>query len=345
MNRPGPVERSLGTAFAALSLAVAAMALTWAASNCRIVPPDSRAVVSRFGAVVDVRGSGLALAWPRPIGRVDLAPGAERLLAIDSATTLRAAGLVDGVTEAEGVKLPDGAGAYLTGDGGVVLLRARISYLVSDPAAYVVAEAHVVSALQRAFSASAVRVLAARSLDDVMVAEPVRPGDGGSERAVRAMAAREALRGDLAAAMNDRLARLGLGVTVARIDPEPSLPPQAKTAYDQVLVAAQMAEQGLADARTASVQATQSAAREADRLIEAAKAAAAERVGQAQAQAAPILAVQASLRPGSRLAVLDRLYRDQLAALLPKVGRLVAVDPSGGSRVILPGGSPTGGAP
>ena len=156
MNRPGPVERSLGTAFAALSLAVAAMGLTWAASNCRIVPPDSRAVVSRFGAVVDVRGSGLALAWPRPIGRVDLAPGAERLLAIDSATTLRAAGLVDGVTEAEGVKLPDGAGAYLTGDGGVVLLRARISYLVSDPAAYVIAEAHVVPALQRAFSASAV---------------------------------------------------------------------------------------------------------------------------------------------------------------------------------------------
>ena len=247
-----------------------------------------------------------------------LVPGEQRLLTVRTQTIARTGGMTDVFTAANDATLPEGSAEYLTGDGGVVLLGATLSYRVTDGAAYYLAEEHVAPALQRLFAASAVDVLATRKLDDVMVAEPVRANNLNVQRAAEAEARRQALRGDLVEAVNRRLADLAahgasLGVEVARIDLDPSLPPQAKIAYDQVLVAAQMAEQGIADARTEATRTLQVADRERDRLLEAAKASANERVGEARSRTASILAVQASMTPTTRGAVLDQVYRDQLA--------------------------------
>ena len=51
----GPVAQSLGIGFGVLRLATVALALFWASSNIRQVPPDAQAVVLRFGQVVQVR--------------------------------------------------------------------------------------------------------------------------------------------------------------------------------------------------------------------------------------------------------------------------------------------------
>ena len=346
-NRPipdGPVAQSVATGFKVLFAAIAVLAVAWAGSNWRQVPADAQAVVLRFKRIVGVKQAGLTLSWPRPIGSVVLVPGEQRLLTVHSQSVGHAAGLTDVFTAASDASLPEGSADYLTGDGGVVLLGATLSYQVTDPAAYYLAEPHVPPALQRLFAASAVTVLAGRRLDDVMVAEPVR-ANADVQRTAEAEARRQALRGDLVEAVNRRLAGLAnsgapLGIEVARIDLEPSLPPQAKIAYDQVLVAAQMAEQGIADARTEATRTHQVADRERDRLLEAAKASAEERVGEARTRTAAILAVQASMTPPTRDAVLDQVYRDQLASLLQKVGRVTAVD-ANGARVILPASIPT----
>ena len=339
----GPVAQSVAIGFRVLLVAVALLAAGWAASNCRQVPPDSQAVVLRFGRVVGVQGAGLALSWPRPVGQVELVPGADRLLTLRTATTARAAGLQDVFTDASGAAVPEGAGSYLTGDGGVVLLSATVAYRVADGAAYWLAREHVEPALQRLLSASAVGVAASRGLDDILAARP------DAARSATVEARRQALRGDLLAAMNRRLADLeargaSLGVEVARIDLDAALPPAAKAAFDGVLVAVQLAEQGIAGARTEAVRTRQAADRERDRLLTAAQAGAEERVGEARSRTAAIAAVEAGTTPASRPAIMDQLHRDRLAPLLRKVGRLTAVD-AGGARVILPATGPGGAGP
>jgi len=343
----GPVVQSISIGFRVLYAAIALLAVAWVASNWRQVPADSQAVVLRFGRIVGVQQAGLTLSWPRPVGHVELVPGADHLLTLRTAATARAAGLQDVFTNANGVAIPAGAGSYLTGDGGVVLLSATITYRVADGAAYYLARPHIEPALQRLFSASAVGVAAMRELDDFLVARPDR-AEAAAARSIITENRRQAMRGDLVLAMNRRLAELEasgapLGVVVARVDLDAALPPAAKIAFDGVLVAVQLAEQGIAGARTEATRTLQAADRERDRLLTTAQANGEERVGEARNRTASIVAIEASMTPSGRPAMLDQVYRDQLALLLHKVGRLTAVDANGGARVILPA-TPPGGA-
>lgn len=342
----GPVVQSISIGFRALYLAIALLAAAWVASNWRQVPADSQAVVLRLGQIVGVQQAGLALSWPQPVGQVTLIPGADRLLVLRTATAAQTAGLEDVFTRANGAQTPDGAGSYLTGDGGVVLLSATITYQVADGAAYYLAQLHIEPALQRLFAASAVAVAATRELDDFLVARPDRT-DAEPSRALATENRRQAMRGDLVHEMNRRIADLAghgapLGVVVGRVDLDAALPSAAKIAFDGVLVAVQLAEQGIAGARTEATRTLQAAGRERDRLLTTAYANAAERVGEARARTAGLAAIEASMTPETRPAMLDQLYRDQLAPLLHKVGRLTAVDANGGARVILPAAIPTG---
>ena len=344
----GPVAQSIAIGFRVLSVAIALLAAGWATSNWRQVPPDSQAVALRFGRIASVQQAGLALFWPSPVGQIELVPGADRLLTLRTATTARPAGLQDVFTDASDVAIPEGAGSYLTGDGGVVLLSATVAYRVADGAAYYLAQAHVEPALQRLFSASAIDLAASRELDDVLVARPDR-AEATPARSLALEIRRQAMRGDLVTAMNRRLAGLQargtpLGVVVARIDLDAALPPVAKIAFDGVLVAVQLAEQGIAGARTEATRTLQAADRERDRLLTMAQAGAEERVGEARSRTAAIAAIQAGMTPAGRPATLDQLYRDRLALLLHKAGRLTAVD-AGGARVVLPAISPHGVGP
>lgn len=339
----GPVTQSIDIAFRVVFGAVAVLAVAWAAANWREVPADSQAVVLRFGRVVEVRGAGLVASWPRPVGEVALVPGPERLLVTETATTAQRAGLEDLFTRANGETVADGAGSFLTGDGGAVLLRAGIGYRVTDGAAFYLAQPHVEAALRRIFAAAALGVVAGRTLDDVVV---TRPDGTDPVRAAAIEARRQALRGDLVAAMDARLAALaadgaGLGVSVVRVDVQATLPPAAKIAFDGVLVAGQLAEQGVATARTDAERTAQAATREAERLLAAARADAADRVAEARTRAAPVLAIAAGLRADTRDGVMEQLYRDGMAALLPRVGRLTTVDPADGVRVIVPANAGT----
>ncbi len=326
----GPVVQSISIGFRLIALGVAVLFGAWLLSNCRTVPPESQAVVLRFGRVVSVQQAGLVLAWPRPIGGVVLLPGHDRLLTVRTNTTPRLGGLTDVYTDANGASVPQGVGSYLTGDGGVVLLAATMSYQVSDGAAYFIARPHVEPALRRLLDATAVQIAATRSLDDFLVA---RAGRAGTDLQLENR--RQALRGDLVRAMNVRLQSLALGITMSRVDLEPSLPPGAKIAFDGVLVADQLAEQGIASARTQAARTLQAADRESDLVLTTARANAEERLSEARVRTAAITAIQASFTPDARPAMLDQLYRDQLAGIMHKVGKVIGVDPRGG-HVILP---------
>lgn len=337
----GPIVQSVGIGFTVLRVAIVLLALGWVTSNLRQVPPDTQALVLRFGQIVAAQQSGLVLAWPRPIEEVALLPGPNRQMELKIAPgTGRSAGIVDPASAAAGQLPPETAGSYLTGDGGIVLLDAALTWRITDPAAYYVAAQHVEPALQRVFVASAVALAAARSMDDFMVVRPERAGNGPAEQAQR-----EALRGDLAKEVNRRLREIersgaGIGVDVARVDVVALLPPATKLAFDAVLEATQMADQGLAAARTDAARTQQSAERDRDRILSEASAAAQEHVAEAHARVAAIVALEQRADLSGRFSLLSQLYRERIVPILHNAGSVITTDGRDGGQLVLPGGKP-----
>jgi modulator of FtsH protease HflK len=332
----GPLAQSTDIGFRAARLAIAILALGWATMNVRQVPPDLQAVVTRFGAIDRVQQAGLIAAWPRPFERVLLTPGpAQQMTQHIEANPAAAPGIAGMAATSDA---PKTAGLYLTGAGGVVLLDTTLTWRVADAAAYVVAEPHVAPALRRLAEGAAAAIAAARPLDDFVVARPEASDP-------RAQAAREALRAAYAGEVNRRLNALeasgaGLGIEVTRADVSAFLPAAAKAAFDQVLTAGQTAEQTIAQARTAAEEAHQRADQESNRILAEAEAAASERTAEAHARTAEIASLAASAEPGARPALIERIYRQRMGAILHSAGAVTAIDARAGSRVILPGSGP-----
>ena len=112
-----------------------------------------------------------------------------------------------------------------------------------------------------------------------------------------------------------------LGVEIERIDMTAWLPPQAKSAFDAVLVATQAADRGVAMARTDAERRRQEANRLRDQLLADAQATAQELVSGASVNTAGILALEHEETPQTRSSLLLREYRDQVGEIMNRVVR------------------------
>ena len=333
----GPVAQSLRLGFSALRLGTVVLALVWLGSGIRAVPPEMQAAVMRFGRLARLHPPGLVLAWPRPFEQVELLPGPARQH--DLHVMIGTAGgpaVTDPASAMAGEVPPPAAGLFLSGDGGAVLLDITLTWQVVDPAAYRTQAAHLVPALRRLTEAASVAVVGARGLDDILSAR----GDADP----LAEARRLALRADLRDAINRRLAALadeggGLGVQIGRVDVTGLLPPAAKFAFDAVLEATQMAEQGRAAAEIDATRAAQAADQQHDQIIAEARADAAERIAAARATVATVAALRAQAAGTDRATMLERLYRERIGGIVAQAGTVTTLDPNG-ARVILPAARP-----
>jgi modulator of FtsH protease HflK len=338
---PGPIAQSIAVGFRAMYVAAVLLTLFWATSGVREIASDSQVVVRRFGRIVRAQQTGLLMAWPRPIEEVQILPGPQRQQSQDVSALLAPSDKYQAVVGATSQGTP-AAGAYLTGDGNVVLLTTSLIYRIKDPIAYALEETHVGPALDRLFRATAVRITAGRNLNDCLV---VQTNADQSANGQSLIALRSEVRESLLKTMNDRLQALDaggaeLGVEVEQINLTPSLPPDAKAAFDQVLVATQAADRGMAVARTDAERRRQQANSEAEQLVSAAQATAAETVSKASVDTASILALVHDERTfQSRDSLLLREYRARVANIMG-AGRVTLVDPRSGVRVILPGKQP-----
>ena len=327
-------------AFRFLFLVVFVLAVGWAISNCRQVPPDSRAIVLRFGTVVRQARAGLLLALPQPFERVILLPSADRQIQfrIDA---FQGSGAASSQSIAVSISTNprDNAGILLTGDMSLVHLSATLFYQISDANAYVLSSEHVAPGLARLFTASAVTVAARRDLDTILVARPERNSASDAFRL-----GRESLRSDLMNEVNRRLSDLAsqgasLGISISRVDLLPSIPAEAKAAFDSVLYAMQNAETAIAQARTQAELLTQRSNQGRDRILTDAQAVAQERITQARTRTDAISALSAN-REGLSGQMLERqLYQEQIGKILGAAGRVYSADAQGGARVIVPAGA------
>ncbi len=337
---PGPIAQSVAIGFRAVYLAGALLLAIWLTSNIREIASDSQAVVMRFGRIVRAQQSGLLLAWPRPIEKVELLPGPERQLSQEVATlppwSERSQELVGPFGSDQAI--PQTISAYLTGDGNVVLLNATLIYRINDPIAYALEQTHVAPALDRLFRATTVRITAGRLLDDFLVVQNVNPQS--TDQAV--IARRAEVRASLLDSMNARLQALAaagapLGIEIERIDMTGYLPPEAKKAFDAVLLDTEAADRNVAEARTDAERRRQAANRERDQLLSAAQATATELVSQANVDTARILALAREETPQTRKSLLLREYRTDVSRILNSVGSAVLIDPKTGGSFVLPG--------
>jgi hypothetical protein len=145
-------------------------------------------------------------------------------------------------------------------------------------------------------------------------------------------------------AINRRLQALqssgmDLGVTVGRVDVVALLPPVAKAAFDAVLTAAQIADQGAAAARTDAARQDQEAETTHDQLLTEASAVAEERVRSATTDTARVDALAVQETPANRDTLLAHAYQDQIAAIMQRAGEVTAVDMRAGQQLVLPGPS------
>lgn len=344
---PGPIAQSVVVGFRALYVGAVLLTLFWVTGNVREIASDSQVVVHRFGRIVRAQQVGLVVAWPRPIEQLQFLPGPQRQLSQEVSVLVAPSDRYQSVIGAArpGAKGSNAvasqqAGAYLTGDGNVVLLAASLIYRIHDPIAYALQEAHVSPALDRLFRATAVHITAGRNLNDFLV---VQTNADQSQNGQSLIALRSQVRESLLRVMNDRLHALDgagaeLGVEVEQINLTPSLPPNAKDAFDQVLVATQAADRGVAMARTDAERRRQQAASQADQLVSAAQATAKEIVTKASVDTASILALVNGERAfEGRDSLLLREYRARVANIMDRTGRVTLVDPRSGVRVVLPG--------
>ena len=219
-----------------------------------------------------------------------------------------------------------------------MLLNTTLIYRITDPIAYALEQRHVIPALERLYSAAAVQVTAGRELNDFLVVQNARPGGGNST----VMAMRSEIRDIMQRAMNARLERLAaagapLGVTIDRVDMTAWLPPEAKSAFDAVLLATEAADKGVAVARTDAERRRQQADQEHDELLSAAQATATEMVANAKVDTAGILALAHEETPETRRSLLMREYRDRVSQIMNRVGSAILIDPKSGVRYVLPG--------
>jgi regulator of protease activity HflC (stomatin/prohibitin superfamily) len=326
-------------AFFALYAVTVLAALAWGFSNVRQIDPQSRAVILHFGALDRIQNAGLLLAWPQPFEQVILLPAADRVIERRVENLLRSDEALKADRVASfAVPLSDalaGSGYLLTGDAGVVQLDVRVFYKVSDPYDFVLQADHVLPALDRLVTRSAVALTAARDLDTILVARPELIG-ADNQAAER----RERLRGDLVQGINKRLAELkasgqGIGIEVARVDVQSSLPDPAVSAFNAVLTASQQADKAVANARTDAEKLTQSANEQADRTLQVAHAQAGERLAKASADTATVSSLASSTDPQMLL----RLYRERMPKILGQAGSVTTVDPKDDSRLIIQGAS------
>jgi modulator of FtsH protease HflK len=338
---PGPIAQSVAIGFRVVYAVTLLLIVVWLASNIREIPSDSQAVVTRFGRIVRTQASGLLIAWPRPIEQVQLLPGPQRLLSQDIAAlpppSDKAQALI-GVAATQGAQ-SQAVSPYLTGDGNVLVLSASLIYRITDPIAYALAESHVAPALDRLFRATTVRVTAGRGLNEFLVVET---GDEPDDGAQPVAALRGEVREALLMAMNDRLqsladANASLGIAVERIDMTAYLPPDAKTAFDAVLLATQAADRGVAMARTDAERRRQEAARERERLLSAAQATAKELVSKANVDTSRISALEQEATTTTRGSMIMREYRSGVQEIIGRTSSVTLVDPQSGARFILPG--------
>lgn len=238
-----PANRSLADAlrvsFRLLSVAMLALVAAFLLSGIFTVKAGERAVVFRFGRILEGKGDGgvlspgLHFSWPFPIDQVLRVPTTEQSLEDDAFWYLDVG---QATARSEGLA-PGRDGALMTGDNGLVHVRWRVTYAVPEDSPefvlnYVRNVADVEELIRTAVENASVKVAAGRTVDDIW--------RGSIEQFI----------GEVKTQAQAALDEMGVGVRLNNLTTPSRVPPlQTAQAFNSVLQAEAAARQAQDEAR------------------------------------------------------------------------------------------------
>jgi membrane protease subunit HflK len=259
----------------------------YAATGVYTVGTDQRAIVRRFGRVIERQPEpGLSLGLPWGMDRVELVkPGETKTVTIGG----------DGLATASGLEATPGGGSdsaaqFLTGDQNLVNVRATVQFMLRDPRQFLFGSADPARVLTRVAEAAISATLARESIDFVLTT--------GKDR----LAAR------IEDELQKRLDPLELGVDVRSVSLiELAAPPQVADAFTK-------AASARSDRERLMLELEDRARADHDRVID-----------QARGDSDRFTRLVAEYRTNPRVAA-TRLYLEMIADILPKFRSKLIVD-------------------
>jgi membrane protease subunit HflK len=294
--RIGPILLAVGALFVLIA----------AFSSYYTVAPEGRAVVKRFGKVVDVTPPGLHFKLPFGIETATFVE-TERVQKLEFGFRTERAGVR---TRYAATDL-DEESMMLTGDLNVVDVSWVVQYLIRDPDRWLHAVRQPEDTIRAVTEAVMRRVVGNRLGSDVLTIGRV----------------------EIANQVRDELQRMldlyGAGVQVSSVELQDVTPPDpVKPAFNEVNEARQEKERLVNLAEKERNQLIPRARGEAAQTISEAEAYAAERINAAKGEAARFTAILEEYLKGKEV-TRQRLYLEMLDAVLPKVRDVYVIDETG----------------
>jgi membrane protease subunit HflK len=207
-NNPRPRPGGSGAWTRRIVVAVIVLAVVaWFAAGFYFVQPDERAVVRRFGRIIEPKGlPGLHWNWPWPVGRVDKPKTTEvRRVTVGLDPATRSAIAAGDLAARTDSLLTD----IFTGDVNIVKATMIAQYQVDEPARYLTQTAEPDRLVELAVQSIMVDTIGGYAVEDALTEAKARIQNTTWERA------------------QETLRRYGCGITLLSVDLESIEPPAA----------------------------------------------------------------------------------------------------------------------
>lgn len=275
------------------------------------VEPDGKAVVKRFGEVVEIADPGLHFKLPFGVDSATFVP-TERVLKQEFGFRTVSAG-----QRTEYQRKPSHAdeSLMLTGDLNVLDVEWVVQYQISDPDKYLHRVRDRTETLRDVAEAVMRRVVGNRLGSDVLTV------------------ARVSVANEVKASMQDVLDDYDMGVHLAAVELQDVTPPDpVKPAFNAVNEARQERERLINEAEKRRNRVIPRAKGKAKQVVAEARAYGTERVNEARGAASRFSSILAEYLE-AREVTRRRLFLETIDEVVPKVGALYVVD-GGGARAL-----------
>lgn len=303
-NGPRPLPTGTpGLSWRAVLIGIAVLVVIWVvASSVYTVQPEERAVVKRFGRVIDIADPGFHVKLPTPIDRVQ-AVATERVLKqefgfrteqTDRARTQFAGGRPD-------------ESLMLTGDLNIIQVEWVVQYRINDPVKYLYGMREPTKTLRDLSESVMRRIVGNRIGSDVLTVGRIEIANAARDE------------------IQDAMTRYDNGIKIITVQLQDVVPPlRVQPAFNEVNEARQLLEKQVNDATRQANEAIPKAEGTAKKTVAEAEGYATERVNRARGEAARFNSVLAEYKHAPEV-TRARLYLEALNKVLPHVGSIVVV--------------------
>jgi membrane protease subunit HflK len=277
------------------------------------VQPEERAVIKRFGAVVNTSGPGLHFKLPFGIDAVQYV-ATERVLKQEFGFRTAAPG--GQRTRYAEQSLPDES-LMLSGDLNIIDVEWVVQYRISDPIKYLYSMRDPEGTLRDISESDMRRVVGNHLGSEILTTARVKIANSTRQE------------------IQDAMQLYQTGIHVVTVELQNVVPPEAvRPAFNEVNEARQQQERMINEATKRANEAIPRARGEANRVVAEAEGYAAERTNQALGEAARFRSILAEYKAAPEV-TRRRMYLETLSDVLPRIGSVYIIQEGQGSPLPL----------